>query len=132
MLFDELQMEVARDLLREPIDARPRLRGRRRTSPPRCRSPRRSIARRRTSRRTSTRWASALDLDEHAAITPVFLEGDERLQRHEFLLWLGDGSAYALVQRRGRGATWGFHTSDPMVVEGLVSKLQAEYDLQPY
>lgn len=65
-------------------------------------------------------------------MTPVFLEGDERLARHEFLLWMGDGSAYGLLQRRGRGATWGFHTSDPTLVEGLVSKLQTAYDLQPY
>ena len=65
-------------------------------------------------------------------MTPVFLEGDEHLARHEFLLWMGDGSAYALLQRRGRGATWGFHTSDPTLVEGLVSKLQTAYDLQPY
>lgn len=72
------------------------------------------------------------DLSEHHAMTPVFLEGDERLTRHEFLLWMGDGSAYALIQRRGRGATWGFHTSDPTLVEGLVSKLQTAYDLQPY
>ncbi len=72
------------------------------------------------------------DLQEHPAMTPVFLEGDERLARHEFLLWMGDGSAYALLQRRGRGATWGFHTSDPTLVEGLVSKLQTAYDLQPY
>lgn len=72
------------------------------------------------------------DLQEHPAMTPVFLEGDDRLTRHEFLLWMGDGSAYALLQRRGRGATWGFHTSDPTLVEGLVSKLQTAYDLQPY
>lgn len=72
------------------------------------------------------------DLESHPAITPVFLEGDERLARHEFLLWMGDGSAYALLQRRGRGATWGFHSSDPTLVEGLVSRLQSAYDLQPY
>jgi hypothetical protein len=72
------------------------------------------------------------DLDQHPHITPVFLEGDERLTRHEFLWWLGDGASYGLVQRRGKGAAWGFHTSDPTLIEGLVSKLQSEYDLQPY
>jgi hypothetical protein len=72
------------------------------------------------------------DVVSHPAITPVFLEGDERLQRHEFILWLGDGAAYCLLQRRGRGITWGFHSSDPTLVEGLVSRLQSEYDLQPY
>jgi two-component system cell cycle response regulator len=72
------------------------------------------------------------DLESHTALTPVFLEGDDRLNRHEFLFWLSENAAYALIQRRGRGATWGFHTSDTAVVEGLISKLQSEYDLQPY
>jgi hypothetical protein len=72
------------------------------------------------------------DLDSHPGVTPVFIESDERLQRHEFLFWLSEQAAYALVQRRGLGATWGFHTCDAAVVEALVSKLQAEYDLQPY
>jgi two-component system, cell cycle response regulator len=68
----------------------------------------------------------------HPGLTPVFVAGDERLGRHEFLLWLGEASAYALLQRRGKGATWGFHTSDVAVVDGLVAKLQSAYDLQPY
>lgn len=71
-------------------------------------------------------------LESHPGLTPVFLEGDDRLGRHEFILWLSEKAAYALVQRRGRGATWGFHTSDTGVVDGLVTKLQSEYDLQPY
>ncbi len=131
VLFDELQGEVARDLLREPMarglmyvggpavkDDLPLLRALEHA--PADFGPRVYVLGRRA------------DLSEHHVATPVFLEGDERLARHEFLLWLGDGSAYALLQRRGRGATWGFHTSDPTLVEGLVSKLQAEYDLQPY
>jgi hypothetical protein len=73
-----------------------------------------------------------LDLDSHPALTPVFLEGDERLARHEFLLWLSENAAYALIQRRGLGTTWGFHSSDTAVVDGLITKLQSEYDLQPY
>jgi two-component system cell cycle response regulator len=68
----------------------------------------------------------------HPGLTPVFVAGDERLGRHEFLLWLGEASAYALLQRRGKGATWGFHTSDVAVVDALVAKLQTTYDLQPY
>ena len=72
------------------------------------------------------------DLEAHTALTPVFLEGDERLARHEFLLWLTETSAYALVQRRGKGATWAFHSSDTCVVDGLIARLQAEYDLQPF
>ena len=72
------------------------------------------------------------DLDSHPSVTPVFLEGDERMGRHEFILWLSETAAYALVQRRGVGATWGFHSSDVAVVDALISKLQTEYDLQPY
>ncbi|MER2564758.1 MAG: diguanylate cyclase [Myxococcaceae bacterium] len=131
VLFDELQSEVARELLREP-SARglvyvggpliradlPVVRGL--DVSPSDFAPRVYLLGKRA------------DLVTHPTITPVFLEGDEHLARHEFLLWLGDGLAYALLQRRGRGATWGFHTSDPTLVEGLVSKLQAAYDLQPY
>ncbi len=72
------------------------------------------------------------DFQAHPGLTPVFVAGDERLGRYEFLLWLGEQSAYALLQRRGHGATWGFHTSDVAVVDGLVAKLQTTYDLQPY
>lgn len=131
VLFDELQGEVSRDLMREPM-ARgllyvggPAVKSdlpviRALDNAPADFAPRVYVIGRRS------------DVAEHHAVTPVFLEGDERLSRHEFLIWMGDGSAYALLQRRGRGATWGFHTSDPTLVEGLVSKLQAEYDLQPY
>lgn len=131
VLFEELQTEVGRELLRDPM-----ARGLLYVGGPAVKldlpivraldhapsdfAPRVYLLGRR------------VDLQEHPAMTPVFLEGDERLARHEFLIWLGDGSAYALLQRRGKGATWGFHTSDPTLVEGLVSKLQSAYDLQPY
>jgi two-component system, cell cycle response regulator len=72
------------------------------------------------------------DFQAHPGLIPVFVAGDERLTRLEFLLWLGEASAYALLQRRGKGATWGFHTSDVAVVDGLVARLQTTYDLQPY
>ncbi|MBK7863333.1 MAG: diguanylate cyclase [Archangiaceae bacterium] len=131
VLFDELQTEVARNLLREPnargliyvgvpqldVDV-PIAMGLEGVDP--SMGSRVYLLGRRG------------DLTTHPVITPVFVEGDDRLQRHEFLLWLGDGSAYALLQRRGRGATWGFHSSDPTLVEGLVSALQTEYSLQPY
>ncbi|MBL9037955.1 MAG: diguanylate cyclase [Archangium sp.] len=131
VLFDELQVEVARELLREPssrglvyvggpeINATLPIVRVLDDAPPDF-APRVYALGRRS------------DITSHPALTPVFLEGDERLSRHEFILWLGDGAAYGLIQRRGRGATWGFHTSDPTLVEGLVSKLQTEYDLQPY
>lgn len=72
------------------------------------------------------------DIETHPGLMPVFLEGDDRMNRHQFIFWLAENAAYALVQRRGKGATWGFHTSDAAVVDGLITKLQAEYDLQPY
>jgi hypothetical protein len=132
VLFDELQVELSRELMRDPNSrgllylGAPEVNG---DLPivlglagaPTDFGPRVYILGRRG------------DVESHPAITPVFLDGDERLARHEFLLWMGDGAAYALLQRRGRGgATWGFHSSDPTLVEGLVSRLQSAYDLQPY
>jgi diguanylate cyclase (GGDEF)-like protein len=130
-LFEELQTEIARELLRDPgsrgllyvggpevrmdLPVATGLEG----APPDF-APRVYVLGRR------------MDLDAHPAVTPVFLEGDERMARHEFILWLSEHSAYALLQRRGRGATWGFHTSDPAVVDGLIARLQTEYDLQPW
>jgi hypothetical protein len=130
-LFFELQAEIARELCRDPS-----ARGLLYVGGPEVRSdspiaigleaapPEYSFRAYLLGRRSN--------LDSHLALTPVFLEGDERMARHEFLLWLSDTAAYALVQRRGKGAIWGFHTSDTAVVEGLISKLQEEYDLQPY
>lgn len=131
VLFDELQAEIARELLRDPgargvlyvggpeIRADLPIAAGLEDVPPEF-VPRVYLLGRRA------------DLDSHPALTPVFLEGDERVARHEFVLWLSESAAYALIQRRGRGATWGFHSSDTTVVDGLISKLQAEYDLQPY
>lgn len=130
VLFDELQAEIARELLRDP-GARgllyvggPEIRADLpialglEAAPPDLGSRVYLLGRR-------------ADLESHPALTPVFLEGDERVGRHEFLFWLSESAAYALIQRRGRGATWGFHSSDTAVVDGLIFKLQAEYDLQP-
>jgi len=71
------------------------------------------------------RGAAASD---HPLVTPVFLEGDGRLASHEFLLFFGENAAYALLQRPDGRL---FHTSDVPLVDLLVSKLQATYDLQP-
>jgi len=58
----------------------------------------------------------------------VYLDGDKRLAEHEFLLFMSEHSAYGLlVAPDGRI----FHTSDVPLVDALVSKLQALYDLQP-
>ncbi|MGC3996377.1 MAG: diguanylate cyclase [Anaeromyxobacter sp.] len=64
----------------------------------------------------------------HPLVTEVFLDGDKRLVDHEFLLFMSEHSAYGLVA----GPTGKvFHTSDVPLVDTLVSKLQALYDLQP-
>lgn len=65
---------------------------------------------------------------EHPLVTPVFVDGDANLNGHEFLLFLGENAAYGLLQKPGGTL---FHTSDVPLVDLLVSKLQAAYDLQP-
>jgi diguanylate cyclase (GGDEF)-like protein len=67
-------------------------------------------------------------LPPHPLVSAVHVEGDARLASHEFLLFLGESSAYALVQRPG-GVL--FHTSDAPLVDLLVAKLQCAYELQP-
>lgn len=64
----------------------------------------------------------------HPLVTEVFLDGDPRIARHEFLLFLGEHAAYGLLQRPGGRL---FHTSDAPLVDALIAKLQALYDLQP-
>ena len=72
------------------------------------------------------------DVESNPWATPVFLDGEERIAQHEFLLLYTENASYALVQRRtSRGAPWGFHTSDAVLVDELVTKLQDRYDLQP-
>ncbi len=131
VLFDELQAEIARELLRDPTSrgllyvGSPEIRADLpialglESAPPDMASRIYLLGRR-------------SDLESHPGLTPVFLEGDERMGRHEFLLWLSENAAYALIQRRGLGTTWGFHSSDTAVVDGLITRLQSEYDLQPY
>jgi hypothetical protein len=130
-LFDEVQAEIGRELTRDPSSrglvylggaeagpGLPLVRALERVEPDF--SPRVYLLARRT------------EVTPRPGLTPLSLAGDERLLRHDFLLWLHGASAYALLQRRGRGATWAFHSSDAALVDGLVSKLQAAYDLQPY
>jgi diguanylate cyclase (GGDEF)-like protein len=65
---------------------------------------------------------------QHPLVSEVFLDGDKRFVGHEFLLFISEHSAYGLVT--GPGSRM-FHTSDVPLVDALVSKLQALYDLQP-
>jgi hypothetical protein len=65
---------------------------------------------------------------QHPLVTEVYVDGDPRFAGHEFLLFISEHSAYALlVGPDGRV----FHTSDAPLVDALVSKLQTHYDLQP-
>ncbi|MHB8419954.1 MAG: sensor domain-containing diguanylate cyclase [Myxococcales bacterium] len=72
----------------------------------------------------------------HPVITQVFLDGapvasGQAAHRHDFVLWLGEGAAYAYLHRRGEGEAT-FHTDDRLLVDHLVGRLQQAYDLQPY
>ncbi len=63
----------------------------------------------------------------HPLVTEVHVD-DARLAGHELLLFLSEHSAYGLLSGPGGRI---FHTSDMPLVDALVSKLQAHYDLQP-
>lgn len=64
----------------------------------------------------------------HPLVTEVYLDGDQRLAGHGFLLFMSEHSTYGLLTGpEGRV----FHTSDVPLVDALVGKLQALYDLQP-
>jgi diguanylate cyclase (GGDEF)-like protein len=72
----------------------------------------------------------------HPAVTTVFAKSggpdvEQALQRHDFILFLAERAAYALLKRRGPEAAC-FHTSDRPLVDHLVAQLQEDYDLQPY
>ncbi|HYD42181.1 MAG TPA: response regulator [Anaeromyxobacter sp.] len=68
------------------------------------------------------------EVTHHPLLTEVYLDGDKRLAEHEFILFMSEHSAYGLLTGpNGRV----FHTSDVPLVDALVGKLQALYDLQP-
>lgn len=61
---------------------------------------------------------------------PLLLD-DPRLREMYFTFFLNEDTAYALVCKENWGATFScFHTSDPVLVEGLITKFQNEYSLQ--
>ncbi|HEU4384011.1 MAG TPA: response regulator [Anaeromyxobacteraceae bacterium] len=65
---------------------------------------------------------------DHPLVTRVYLDGEARLRDHAFLLFFSEGSAYALLEGPGGRL---FHTADVPLVDALVGKLQALYDLRP-
>jgi diguanylate cyclase (GGDEF)-like protein len=130
-LFDEVQGEIGRTLVRDPSSRSLVYLGAAQAGP--------ALPLVRTLERAPQDFAPRVyllarraEVDPRPGLTPLALAGDERLLRHQFVLWLHGASAYALLQRRGRGVTWAFHSSDAALVDGLVSKLQSAYDLQPY
>ena len=64
----------------------------------------------------------------HPLVTEVYVDGDARFATHDFLLFISEHSAYGLVAGPGPRM---FHTSDMPLVDALVARLQALYDLQP-
>jgi two-component system cell cycle response regulator len=65
----------------------------------------------------------------HPQVTEVWLDGDKRLAGHQFILHLSEQGGYAwLSSQDGRA----FHTSDAPLVDALVQRLQAHYELQPH
>ncbi|MBI5469379.1 MAG: hypothetical protein HY891_09640 [Deltaproteobacteria bacterium] len=70
------------------------------------------------------------NLSEVKSATPIPLD-DPRLKEFLFTFFLNEDSGYALVCKENWGATFScFHTADPVLVEGLISKFQGEYSLQ--
>ncbi|CAG1066275.1 hypothetical protein BAC1_01883 [uncultured bacterium] len=61
---------------------------------------------------------------------PLLLD-DPRLKETFFTFFLNEDTAYALICKENWGATYScFHTADPVLVEGLITKFQNEYSLQ--
>lgn len=69
-------------------------------------------------------------LAEVKGATPIPLD-DPRLKEFLFTFFLNEDSGYALLCKESWGATFScFHTADPVLVEGLITKFQGEYSLQ--
>jgi hypothetical protein len=56
---------------------------------------------------------------------------DPRMRETFFTFFMSEDSAYALICKENWGATYScFHSADPYLVEGLITKFQVEYSLQ--
>lgn len=65
-----------------------------------------------------------------ANVTPLYLT-DPRLLETFFIFFLREDLSYAVVGRERWGEQYScFHTVDPYLIEGLISKLQIDYSLQ--
>jgi two-component system, cell cycle response regulator len=66
----------------------------------------------------------------HSSVTRVFVD-DEPVERSRIFLALNEQTAYAFIGRSAPSGNWrGFHTSDRVLVENLIAKLQDHYHLQ--
>lgn len=62
--------------------------------------------------------------------TPIPMD-DPRLKETSLTFYLSEDTGYALICKENWGGAYScFHSSDPYMVEGLISKFQAEYSLQ--
>ncbi len=64
----------------------------------------------------------------HPLVAVVPAVAERRFETHQFLLFLSEQSAYALLQDSDGRA---FHTADGPLVDALASRLQALHDLEP-
>jgi len=67
----------------------------------------------------------------HPVVTPVYVDAQDPICRHDLLLYLSEQTAYALVRKAGEEAT-AFHSSDGPLVDHLITRLQQAYDLHSY
>ena len=67
---------------------------------------------------------------EITGAVPIHI-GDLRLSDTFFTLFFSEETAYAVIASESWGGQYScFHTSDPCLVEGLITKLQRDYNLQ--
>lgn len=66
----------------------------------------------------------------HPVVTPVYVDAQDPVCRHDLLLFLSEQTSYALVRKGDGGAA--FHSSDGPLVDHLISRLQQAYDLHSY
>jgi len=61
---------------------------------------------------------------------PLALD-DPRLKETFFTFLMTEETSYALICKENWGSTFScFHSSDPVLVEGLITKFQNEYSLK--
>jgi len=67
----------------------------------------------------------------HPAVTPVYVDAQDPVARHDLLLFLSERTAYGLVRRAGAQGR-AFHSSDAPLISHLVTRLHQAYDLHSF